>query len=100
MKKTFKFLIDLRFAISILIIICFIIFLGSIIEQDQSIEFYKKHYLIEKPIFGFISWKFITFLQLDHIYKTIWFIVILLNTFGLLIQFSANGKLSIRMNGC
>jgi len=77
MKKTFKFLIDLRFAISIFTLICFIIFLGSVIEQDQSIEFYKKHYLIEKPIFGFINWKFITFLQLDHIYKTILFIFIL-----------------------
>jgi cytochrome c biogenesis protein len=77
MKKNFKFLIDLRFAISILMLICFIIFLGSIIEQDQSIEFYKKHYLVEKPVFGFITWKLITFLQLDHIYKTIWFIVIL-----------------------
>ena len=77
MKKTFKFLIDLRFAISIFTLICFIIFLGSVIEQDQSLEFYKKHYLIEKPIFGFINWKFITFLQLDHIYKTILFIFIL-----------------------
>ena len=77
MKKTLKFLIDLRFAISILILICFILFLGSIIEQDQSIEFYKKHYLIEKPIFGFIDWKFITFLKLDHIYKTFSFVFIL-----------------------
>jgi cytochrome c biogenesis protein len=77
MKQLLKILADLRFAISLLILICFIIFIGSVIEQDQTLEFYKQNYLLEKPIFYFITWKFIIFFQLDHIYKTIWFSFIL-----------------------
>jgi cytochrome c biogenesis protein len=77
MKKILKIFADLRFAIAILFLICFIIFIGSIIEQNEIIDFYKKNYPLEKPLFGFLTWKFIIFFQLDHIYKTIWFIFIL-----------------------
>ena len=42
MKQSFlKSIADLRFAIIILIIIAFSSIIGTIIEQDQSIETYK-----------------------------------------------------------
>ena len=78
MKKLLRVFADLRFAISLLLIISIIITIGSIIEQDQSIEFYKENYPINKSIFGFINWQFIQFFQLDHIYKTFWFISVLI----------------------
>jgi cytochrome c biogenesis protein len=51
--------------------------LGSIIEQEQSIEFYQKNYPNSKPLFGFINSDFITFWGLNQIYENIWFLVLL-----------------------
>jgi cytochrome c biogenesis protein len=52
--------------------------LGSFIEQDESIEFYKENYSVDRPIYGFITWKSITFFGLDHIYTTWWFLTLLI----------------------
>ena len=42
MKQRFlRFLADLRFAISILLLIALFSIIGTVIEQDQSIEVYK-----------------------------------------------------------
>ena len=40
-QKVFRLLADLRFSIFILLLISFVSILGTIIEQDQSIETYK-----------------------------------------------------------
>jgi cytochrome c biogenesis protein len=48
--------------------------LGTIIEQDQTIETYKINYPINNPVFGFLSWDLIIKLGLDHVYKTWWFL--------------------------
>ena len=74
MKQRFlRFLADLRFAIGILLIIAFFSILGTIIEQDQSIEMYKLKYPLTNKIFGFLSWDIIIKFGFDHIYKTWWF---------------------------
>lgn len=70
-----KYFANLRFAINILIIIASLSILGTIIEQDQTTNFYKENYsqiLLNIPL-----WKFILQLGLDHIFKTGWFIFIL-----------------------
>jgi cytochrome c biogenesis protein len=77
MIKNLRNLADLRFAISLLLLIAIIITIGSVIEQNQQIEFYKENYPLERPIFGFISWKFIQFFQLQNIYQNFWFLGIL-----------------------
>ena len=41
-QKFFRVLADLRFSIFILLIISFCSILGTVIEQDQSIETYKR----------------------------------------------------------
>lgn len=51
--------------------------IGTIIEQDQSIETYKLNYPLTNPLFGFLSWDRILFFGLDHVYKTWWFIFLI-----------------------
>ena len=60
-------LANLKFAISLLCIIGFLISIGTIIEQDQTINFYKTNYPDTNPIFGFVDWRLIFFLNLNII---------------------------------
>ena len=73
-QKIFRTLADLRFSIVILLLISACSIIGTVIEQDQSIETYKLNYPLTKPIFGFLSWDLILKLGLDHVYKTWWFL--------------------------
>ena len=56
-QRIFKFLADLRFAITILLIIACFSIIGTVIEQDQSIEIYKMNYPLTNQVFGFLSCK-------------------------------------------
>lgn len=73
-QKVFRILADLRFSIFILLLISFCSMIGTIIEQDQSIEIYKINYPLTNPIFGLLSWDRILQFGLDHVYKTWWFL--------------------------
>nr|QCI04182.1 cytochrome c biogenesis protein ccs1 [Anotrichium furcellatum] len=75
--KFLKKLSNLNFAILMLFVIIFCILIGSIIEQDQNLSFYKEHYPISSNIFYLINWKLIFGLGLDHIYQVWWFFIIL-----------------------
>jgi len=80
-QKIFRFVADLRFSIFILLVISFFSILGTVIEQDQSIEIYKVNYPITNPVFGVLTWDRILQLGLDHVYKTWWFLT-LISFFG------------------
>ena len=83
MKKVFlKSVADLRFAITILLIIASVSIIGTIIEQDQTIEIYKLNYPLTNKLFGILSWDIIIKFGFDHIYKTLWFIFLVF-IFGL-----------------
>ena len=56
MKKVLRVIADLKFAISLLVIISVTITIGSIIEQDQTLEYYKENYPEIRPLFGFLTW--------------------------------------------
>lgn len=92
-QNIFKSIADLRFAIFILLIIASFSVIGTVIEQDQSIETYKINYPLTNKIFGFLSWDLIIQFGFDHIYKTWWFITLIflfgvsLSTCTLLQQF-------------
>ena len=73
-QKIFRTLADLRFSIFILLLISLASIIGTVIEQDQSIETYKLNYPLINPLFGFLSWDLIIQLELDHVYKTWWFL--------------------------
>jgi len=81
-RKFLKYIADLRFAIFILLLISFCSIIGTIIEQDQSLEVYKLNYPLTNKLFGFLSWESIIFLGFDHLYKTWWFLILIL-IFGL-----------------
>lgn len=76
-QKVFRFLADLRVAIFMLLLISICSITGTIIEQDQPIDFYKMNYPLTNPVFGFLSWDLIFQLSLDHVYKTWWFFLLL-----------------------
>ena len=80
--KFFRLLADLRFSIFILLLISFCSILGTIIEQDQSLESYKLNYPLTNPVFGFLTWDWIFKFGLDHIYSTWWFFLLIF-LFGL-----------------
>ena len=77
-QNIFRSIADLRFAIFILLIIASFSVIGTVIEQDQSIETYKLNYPLTNPIFGFLSWDIILQFGFDHIYKTWWFLTLIL----------------------
>ena len=70
----FRKIADLRFAITILLIIASSSVIGTVIEQDQSIETYKLNYPLTNRVFGFLSWDIILKFGFDHVYTTWWFI--------------------------
>ena len=77
-QSTFKIIADLRFAITILLIIASASIIGTVIEQDQSIETYKLNYPLTNRVFGFLSWDIILKFGFDHVYTTWWFITFIL----------------------
>nr|YP_010850955.1 cytochrome c biogenesis protein ccs1 [Aphanocladia stichidiosa]WGH13915.1 cytochrome c biogenesis protein ccs1 [Aphanocladia stichidiosa] len=68
--KSLKKLANLNFSLAILSMIAFFCILGSILEQDKSIFYYKLNY----PTFYIV----ILFLGLDHVFRTWWFILVLI----------------------
>ena len=77
-----KIVSNLKFAIIVLAIIAITSSIGSFIEQDEPIAFYKENYPLTTPIYGFITSQFILNFGLDHIYTTWWFFSLLF-TLGL-----------------
>ena len=79
-QKFFRLVADLRFSIFLLLLISLFSIIGTVIEQDQALEFYKLKYPLINPIFKILTWDLIITFGLDHIYKTWWF-------FGLIFLF-------------
>jgi cytochrome c biogenesis protein len=71
-------LTDLRLAILLLLAIAVFSVSGTVIEQGQSVAFYQANYPEDPALFGFLSWKVILILGLDHVYRTWWFLALLI----------------------
>ncbi|MBE9190426.1 cytochrome c biogenesis protein [Gloeocapsopsis crepidinum LEGE 06123] len=71
-------LTDLRLAIVLLLAIAVFSISGTVIEQGQSVPFYQANYPEEPALFGFLSWKVLLSLGLDHVYRTWWFLALLI----------------------
>jgi cytochrome c biogenesis protein len=76
-NKFLKKLANLQLAIALLFIIGLIISFGTIIEQEQSLAFYKENYPEVNKVFGFLTWKVIVFLSLNKLYTSWWFLSLL-----------------------
>jgi cytochrome c biogenesis protein len=73
-----KIIADLRLAIVLLLLIAIFSISGTVIEQGQSLQFYQNNYPENPALFGFITWKFILALGLNHVYSTWWFLSLLI----------------------
>ena len=69
---------DLRLAIVLLLAIALFSISGTVIEQGQSLAFYQSNYPEDPALFGFLSWKVLLTVGLDHVYRTWWFLSILI----------------------
>ncbi|MGG6294478.1 cytochrome c biogenesis protein [Leptolyngbya sp. AN02str] len=71
-------LADLRLAIALLLVIAIFSASGTVIEQGESLAFYQANYPEDPALFGFLSYKVILTLGLDHVYRTWWFLSLLI----------------------
>ncbi|MGH8002279.1 MAG: cytochrome c biogenesis protein [Brasilonema sp.] len=71
-------LTDLRLAIVMLLVIALFSVTGTVIEQGQSVAFYQANYPEHPALFGFLTWKVLLILGLDHVYRTWWFLALLI----------------------
>ena len=77
-KELLPVLADLRLAIVLLLAIAVFSISGTVIEQGQSLEFYQTNYPEDPALFGFLSWKVLLTIGLDHVYRTWWFLALLI----------------------
>ncbi len=77
-KDLLPLLANLKLAIALLLAIAIFSISGTVIEQGQGLTFYQENYPESPALFGFLTWKFILILGLDHVYRTWWFLSILI----------------------
>lgn len=77
-KKLSSLLSDLKFAILILLVIAGFSIFGTVIEQNQSLEFYKQNYPENTNFLNLLNWKIIKFFILDDVYKSWWYLSLLI----------------------
>lgn len=77
-RELLPVLADLRLAIALLLVIALFSSTGTVIEQGQSVAFYQANYPEHPALFGFLTWKLLLTLGLDHVYRTWWFLSILI----------------------
>ncbi len=76
--KILKIASNLNLAIFLLLLIALFSSLGTVIEQDQKIDFYIKNYSSYSVINKIPLWKIMMIFGIDHIYTTWWFYLLLL----------------------
>ncbi|MBO1065110.1 MULTISPECIES: cytochrome c biogenesis protein [Nostocales] len=76
-RQILPVLTDLRLAIILLLVIALFSVSGTVIEQGQLPDFYQSNYPEHPALFGFLSWKVIQVVGLDHVYRTWWFLSLL-----------------------
>jgi cytochrome c biogenesis protein len=68
---------NLRLAIILLLIIALFSISGTVIEQGQAPAYYQSNYPEHPALFGFLTWKVIQVVGLDHVYRTWWYLGLL-----------------------
>ncbi|MGC9503513.1 cytochrome c biogenesis protein [Baaleninema sp.] len=77
-RELLPLLADLRLAIVLLLVIAIASTIGTVIEQGETLDFYRANYPEDPALFGFLSWKVLLGLGLDRVYKTWWFLALLI----------------------
>lgn len=76
-KKALRIVSDLRLAIILLLIIALFSISGTIIEQNQGLNYYQQNYPENPALFGFLTWQVLIKTGLNHVYTTWWYLSIL-----------------------
>jgi cytochrome c biogenesis protein len=77
-REVVPIIADLRLAIVLLLAIALFSIAGTVIEQGSSVQFYMANYPEKPALFGFLTWKVILAAGLDHVYRTWWFLSLLI----------------------
>jgi cytochrome c biogenesis protein len=77
-RELLPLITDLRLAIILLLVIAAFSITGTVIEQGQTLAFYQANYPEHPALFGFLSWKVILMLGLNDVYRTWWFLALLI----------------------
>ena len=77
-RELLPVLTDLRLAIVLFLVIAVFSVSGTVIEQGQSVTFYQANYPEDPALFGFLTWKVLLAVGLDHVYRTWWFLALLI----------------------
>ncbi len=77
-RELLPVLADLRLAIALLLAIAFFSIMGTVIEQGQPIGFYQENYPESPALFGFLTWRVIGLLSLNEVYRSWWFVSLLI----------------------
>ena len=76
-RQILPILANLRLAILLLLLIATTSAIGTVIEQHESLDFYQANYPEDPALLGFLSWKVILGVGLNDVYKTWWFLSLL-----------------------
>ena len=77
-RELLPLLADLRLAIALLLVIAVTSILGTVIEQGETVAFYQANYPSDPALFGFLDWKVILISGLDQVYRSWWYLAILI----------------------
>ena len=77
-RKVLPTLGNLQLAIVLLLVIAVFSIAGTVIEQGQGQAFYQTNYPEKPALFGFLTWKVLLLAGLDHVYRTWWYLSLLL----------------------
>lgn len=77
-RELLPVLTDLRLAIVLFLAIALFSISGTVIEQGQPVAFYQANYPEHPALFGFLTWKVLLLIGLDHVYRTWWFLSLLI----------------------
>ncbi|GAB4304594.1 MAG: cytochrome c biogenesis protein [Geminocystis sp.] len=76
-RRLISTIADLRLAIILLLVIAIFSITGTIIEQNQPINYYQENYPENPALFGFLTWQVLLSIGLNHVYTTWWYLAIL-----------------------
>jgi cytochrome c biogenesis protein len=77
-REVLGLLADLKLAIGLLLVIALFSISGTVIEQGESLNFYQANYPERPALFGFLTWKVLLTLGFDHVYRTWWYLALLI----------------------
>nr|YP_009314428.1 Cytochrome c biogenesis protein ccs1 [Liagoropsis maxima]SCW22682.1 Cytochrome c biogenesis protein ccs1 [Liagoropsis maxima] len=80
--KIVKFLSNLSFSIGLLLTISLLSIIGTVIEQNQTLDYYQIKYPTNVPHLWFVNWEIIKYYKLDQLY-TSWFFLVLILIFSM-----------------